>query len=394
MLKNSGKEPVLNHNQSVSLHQDINNADATNALHVHNNITSKQKRMSHKQKQNLPLEKTSSEKVVSTTSTALKVENETVVDVTLSSGIVTNEVGSVCGSDLPMNSASVVESSVSLKKKNIRNSKNKQKVEESSSLAAQPSTVPKETNLSKSPVESDKSRASDFELDQGSLQPAPLSKDPNQFSEQHRYLANEESHGRMNSQWKSQHSRRMPRNMQANRLAEKSHGTDAVMWAPVKPQNKSEIMDESSEKSKTEAVNPVKSEQQVHNLKNKRAEMERYIPKPVAKEMAQQGNIQQVASSSSQAPTDDSIGRVDSGSQGPQVIQHTNLVFGKVGSGMESKNRDARHSKQGKAHGSWRQRNLTESTNVHEVHNKGTMIQTLNQMFRDQQSIIMIRSLK
>ncbi|RDX81822.1 Protein MODIFIER OF SNC1 1, partial [Mucuna pruriens] len=366
MIKNSGKEAVLNHNQSVALHQDINNADATNALLVHNNATSKHKRMSHKQKQNLPLEKISSEKVVSTTSTALKVENETKVDVSPSSGIVTNEVGSAGGSDLPLNSAGVVESSVNLKKKNIRNTKNKQKLEESSSLAALPLTIPKETNLSKSSVESDKSKASEFELDQGSLQPSPLSKDPNQFSEQPRYLGNEESHGRVNSQWKSQHSRRMPRNMQANRPAEKSHGTDSVMWAPVKPQNKREIMDESSEKSKIEAVNPVKSEQ--HNLKNKRAEMERYIPKPVAKEMAQQGNIQQVASTSSQAPTDDSIGRVDSGLQGPQVIQHTNLVVGKVGSGMESKNRDGKHTKPGKAHGSWQQRSLTESTNVHEVH--------------------------
>ncbi|KAL5186316.1 Protein MODIFIER OF SNC1 1 [Glycine soja] len=362
-LKNSGKEPVLNH-QAVALHQDINNAGATN---VHNYVTSKQKRMNYKQKQNLPLEKTSSEKVVSTTSTALKVENETRVDVSLSSGGVTNDVGSACGSDLPMNSAALVESSVNLKKKNIRNGKNKQKHEESSSQAALPSAIPKESNLSKSSVESDKSKASDFELDQGSLQPAPLSKDPNQFSEQHKYLANEESHGKMNSQWKSQHSRRMPRNTQANRPAEKSHGTDAVMWAPVKPQSKSEIMDELSEKSKVEAVDPVKSEQQVHNLKNKRAEMERYIPKPVAKEMAQQGNIQQVASSSSQAPTDDSIGRLDSASQGPQVIQQTNLVVGKVGSGMESKNRDGRHTKQGKAHGSWRQRNITESTNVHDV---------------------------
>ncbi|KAK7389093.1 hypothetical protein VNO78_23925 [Psophocarpus tetragonolobus] len=354
-LKTTGKEPVLNHNPAVALHLDINNVDATNALHV------------HKQKQNLPLEKTSSEKVVSTTtSTALKVDNETRIDASLSSGV-KNEVCSAGGSDLPMISAAAVDSSSNVKKKNIRNGKNKQKHEENSSQATLPLIVQKETNLSKGSVESDKSKASDIELDQGSLKPAPLSKDPNQFSEQHRYLSNEESHGRMNSQWKSQHSRRMPRNMQINRPAEKSHGTDSVMWAPVKQQNKSEIMDESSEKSKIEAVNPLKSEQQVHNLKNKRAEMERYIPKPVAKEMAQQGNIQQVASSSSQAPTDDSTGRVDSGSQGPQVIQHTSVV-GKLGSGIESKIRDGRHTKQGKAHGSWRQRNLTESANLHEVH--------------------------
>ncbi|BAT76065.1 Protein MODIFIER OF SNC1 1 MODIFIER OF snc1, 1 [Vigna angularis] len=363
-LKSSIHEPILKQNQVVALHHDINNADATNPLHAHNNVASKQKRMNYKQKQNLPFEKTSSDKVVSTTSTALKVENEARIDVSLSSGGVTNEISSVCGSDLPMNSAAVVESSANPKKKNIRNSKNKQKHDESSTQAVL--LIPKETNLSKSSVEGDKSKASDFELEQGVLQPAPLSKDPNQFPEQHRYSSNEESHGRQNSQWKSQHSLRMPRNMQTNRPAEKSHGTDAVMWAPVKPQNKSEIMDELVDKSKTEAVNPVKNEEQVHNSKNKRAEMERYIPKPVAKEMAQQGNILQVASSSNQSLTNDSIGRVDSGSQGPQVIQHTNTVVGKVGSGMESKIRDGRHTKQGKAHGSWRQRNITESTNVHD----------------------------
>jgi len=363
-LKISGKEPIVKHNQVVVLHQDINTADDTNLLHAHNNVASKQKRMSYKQKQNIPSEKASSDKVVSTTSTAPKVENEARLDVSLPSGGVTNEVGSACVSDLPISSAAVVDSSANLKKKNIRNSKNKHKHEEISTQAVLP--IPKETNVFKSSVESDKSKASDFALDQGVLQPAPLSKDPSQFPEQHRYSANEESHGRTNSQWKSQHSRRLPRNMQANRPAEKSHGTDAVMWAPVKPQNKSEIMDELVENRKTEAVNPVKNEQQVHNLKNKRAEMERYIPKPVAKEMAQQGNILQVASSSSQGLTDDSIGRVDSGSQGPQVIQHTNPVVGKVGSGMESKIRDGRHTKQGKAHGSWRQRNLNESTNVHD----------------------------
>ncbi|XP_027329249.1 protein MODIFIER OF SNC1 1 isoform X2 [Abrus precatorius] len=365
--KISGKEPVLNHIQSVMVHQDVNSADASNVSQVHNNIASKQKRMSYKQKQNLPLEKISSEKVVSITSTAPKAENETVVDVSLSSGIVTPEVGSACGSDLPVNSAAVGESSANLKKKNNRNGKNKQKFDESSSSAAVPLAISKEANLSKSSVENDNFKASDFDLDQGSLQPATLSKDPNQFSEQHRYLANEESHGRMNSQWKSQNSRRMPRNMQANRTAEKSHGSDAVMWAPVKPQNKTEVVDESSEKSKFEAVNPLKSDQQVHNLKNKRAEMERYIPKPVAKEMAQQGNIQQqLVSSINQSPTNDSIGRVDSGLQGAQIAQHTNLVIGKVGSGMESKSRDGRHTKQGKAHGSWRQRNVTESTNAHD----------------------------
>ncbi|KAK7265665.1 hypothetical protein RJT34_33288 [Clitoria ternatea] len=361
---NSGKEPVLNHDRSVAFHQDVNSAEATITSQVPNYVASKQKRASYKQKQSLLLEKTSSEKVVSTTSAAPKLENEAVVDASLSSGVVTNEVGSAA--DLAMNSATVAESSVNLKKKNSRNGKNKQKFEENSSPASV-LAIPKEASLSKSSVEIDKPKASDFELDQGSLQPGPLSKDQNQFPEHNIHLANDDSHGRMNSQWKSQHSRRMPRNSPANRPAEKSHGSDAVLWAPVKSQNKAEFMDDFSEKSRVEAVNPVKSDQQVYNLKNKRAEMERYIPKPVAKEMAQQGNVQQLlASSISQAPTDDIIGRVDYGSQPPQITQHTNLVVGKMGSGMESKSRDGRHTKHGKAHGSWKQRNLTEPTNVHD----------------------------
>ena len=91
------------------------------------------------------------------------------------------------------------------------------------------------------------------------------------------------------------------------------------MWAPVKPPNKG-ILDESSEKSKIEAIVPAKSDQQVHNLRNKRAEMERYIPKPVAKEMAQQESSQQMVSSISQAPV------LRLGAQGREIDEHGNVV--------------------------------------------------------------------
>ncbi|OIW17736.1 hypothetical protein TanjilG_29086 [Lupinus angustifolius] len=357
--KNSVEEPVLIQN----LPQDANSADAMNALQLHNTIASKQKRMSYKQKQSISSERKMSEKVVSTTSAAQKFETGKVVDFTVPSGNVTNEVSSTCGLDLSGNSSAIVEPSVYQKKN--RNDKNKHKVEESSSLSTP--LAPKEPNILKISVESDKPKAPDFELDQGSFNPASLSKDSNLFSEQYRHLANEESHGKMNSQLKSQHSHRTPRNLQTNRPAEKSHGSDAVMWAPVKPQNKIEVMDEPSDKSTSEAVNTVKSGPHVHNLKNKRAEMERYIPKPVAKEMVQQGSTQQVVSSISQADADEDVRRDVSGSQSPQTVQHTNSDFGKVGSRVESKNRDGRHTKQRKARGSWQQRNLTEPTNVHDM---------------------------
>lgn len=350
-VKNADKEPVLNHNKSATLFHNVNYADATNALQVHNNVTSRQKRAGYKHKNNLSQEKTLN---VSTTSNVPKVENHTVAHVNVSSGIAagTNEVISTFSSGLPMNSTSTVESPVNQKRKNSRNSKNKQKVEEPLSVAALPSATAKEVNLSRSSVEN-KARK-DVELDQGSDQ---------------RYIENEEPYGRMNGQLKSQHSRRMPRSLQANRQSEKSHGCDVLMWAPVKPPNNIEILDESSEKSKTEAIVPAKSDQQVHSLKNKRAEMERYVPKPVAKEMAQQGSLQQVVPSISQVPADDCVERVDSGPHGPQNTRHAISGVGKMGSVMESKNGDSRQSRawKGKAHGSWRQRNSIESNDMHDM---------------------------
>lgn len=60
----------------------------------------------------------------------------------------------------------------------------------------------------------------------------------------------------------------------------KSEMHKQVHWH--EPPNKG-ILDESREKSKVEAIVPAKSDQQVHNLRNKRAEMERYISKPAFK---------------------------------------------------------------------------------------------------------------
>ncbi|KAL5099790.1 hypothetical protein RYX36_004117 [Vicia faba] len=89
--------------------------------------------------------------------------------------------------------------------------------------------------------------------------------------------------------------------------------------------------------------------------------------------MAQQGGLQQMVSSASQAPTDDYVEIVDSGPQGPQITQHAISGVGKVGSAMESKNGDSRQTRawKGKAHGSWRQRNSTESNDVHDMQDGG-----------------------
>ncbi|KAI5412631.1 hypothetical protein KIW84_057327 [Lathyrus oleraceus] len=227
-----------------------------------------------------------------------------------------SESTTVLGESGNANSSVLPNDNGNQKKKNNRNKKNKQKVKDISFLPALQTAILKDAGLSTSSVEN-KPRE-DIELDQGSLQSSSLYKDPNQYSEQ-KYSEIEESHGKMNNLLKSQHSRRMPRNMQANRIIEKSHGSDALMWAPVKPPNKG-ILDESSEKSKIKAIVPAKIDQQVHNLRNKRAERERYIPKPVAKEMAQQESSQQMVSSISQAPV------LRLGAQGREIDEHGNVV--------------------------------------------------------------------
>ncbi|MFS7971741.1 putative protein modifier of SNC1 1 [Helianthus anomalus] len=95
------------------------------------------------------------------------------------------------------------------------------------------------------------------------------------------------------NQHKPQHSRRMPRNPQANKF----HVGEVAIWAPVRAQTKEETMqDDVALPEKT--VNSGQT-----NLKSKRAEMERYVPKPVAKELAQQGSVIQSTTPSSPKKT-------------------------------------------------------------------------------------------
>ncbi|KAI3765850.1 hypothetical protein L2E82_15896 [Cichorium intybus] len=99
---------------------------------------------------------------------------------------------------------------------------------------------------------------------------------------------------------KGQHSRRMPRQPN-NRPADRFHGNDGVMWAPVRSQNKEERGDEQDDV----AVQAKSSNSVQNNLKSRRAEMERYVPKPVAKELAQQVTTNQQSSTPSSPVLED-----------------------------------------------------------------------------------------
>jgi hypothetical protein len=360
------KESIVIHDQLEPLLQDVSHADADhpdNAPQIHDSRASKQKRVSYRQKQNGPMGKTSNDKLSSSTTEAPKNVTDIAANAPVSlEGV--NKLASNSESTLPINPTAMVESSVNHRRKN-RNGKNKNKMDDASTLAVVTPTLSKESAAAlDTSAESGKS-ASESLLDPSSFQPQTDSRDGNQSMDQRTSSPNEEAHGRVNNQWKVQHFRRMPRNPQANKSTEKFPSGDAVVWAPVRSHSKIEAADEATQKNVADAINaPMKSDQQVqNNARTKRAEIERYIPKPVAKEMAQQGSSpQSVAPLINQITPDETAGKPESGSPSVESSQTSSTGMGKVGSTLEAKNGDGRQNKSGKMHGSWRQRGSAEST--------------------------------
>lgn len=340
------KEQVVAHNQLRSSEQEVSISDAAqnkNAFEVNGGGASlKHKRTGNKQKLNMPSEKT--EKLPHLTKES---KGQTVV---AEIHTVVTEILSVV--EEPSNSIKdpVAESSTHARKKNNKSGKNRHKVEETSISTSSPQ-VSEEANPT---TECDKLKASQSVMDPPS-DSQPPNRDENQFREQLHMLPVVEAKG--NGQWKSQHSRRMPRNAQ-NRPGEKVHGSDSVIWAPVRSVNKCEVTDEAVQKNEAEGVvSSVKTDNQMLNIpKYKRAEREIYVPKPVAKEMAQQGTIHQDIFSMNPAPDDN---KEDSSSQSSDNTRPA-AAGGNVGFSTDHRNGDGRHHKQSKAHASWRLRGATE----------------------------------
>lgn len=312
MSENVQLEPVVPHTASA--------ADPRAATQVNEGNTSRHRRMGYKLRHNISQGGNLTEKSVTLSSTEAQ-KNNTDVPVNATTEVVAGEVGPSRELSLPMDPNILTESSAHQKKKNSRSNKNKHRSDDVPSVTA---LVPKETNSEKASVESGKLGFSELESDLSSIQ----------SSEQQRtLLPNEEPSGRANSQWKSQHTRRMPKSQQANRNTEK----DAVMWAPVRSDKKAEFMDEASNRTIPDTVIATEKVDNVipNNPKSKRAEMERYVPKPVAKEqLAQQTLLDETVESS-----------------------HTvNLTIGNIICTVEPGNVNDKQKKQSKAHGSWQQR--------------------------------------
>ncbi|KDP31066.1 hypothetical protein JCGZ_11442 [Jatropha curcas] len=369
-------ETVVVHEQSKPFQQDVNNAIAvqrSSTPRVHDSSVSKQKRMNYRQKQNSSLEKNSNEKLAaSSAAEASKSHTDMASDATISPEHVADEIASNSESNLPSDPSVTVDSSVHHRRKN-RNGKNKYK-DELSAAETLPSVIPNDTTTLDTSVESVKPKSSESMSDRSSVRSPTELNAANQSSELRSSLANEETHIRVNNQWRSQHSRRIMRNTQSNKSFEKSQSGDAVVWAPVRSQNKTDVSDEASQNTSVEAVvSSSKSDQQVqNNPRNKRAEMERYIPKPVAKELSQQVNSHQVVVSlSNQITSDVTAERPETGSLNAEISQTSGTASVKVSSSMEARTGDVRQSRSGKVHGSWRQRGAAESnTNMSRSYQK------------------------
>lgn len=174
-------------------------------------------------------------------------------------------------------------------------------------------------------------------------------------------LPSEESQSKVSNQWKPHPSRRIPKNQQAHRFTDKHHGSDTVVWAP-----KAKGSDEVSQTSVQESANSLKGNNVAQNsLKGKRAEMERYVPKP---QLAQQGSAPPFSSSVSSSRSNEGAGEEQSGSAISANLHPLSSATENVRSNLEINVGDSSHNKNRKDHGTWRQRGPTDSSQMKGVH--------------------------
>ncbi|XP_058078272.1 protein MODIFIER OF SNC1 1-like [Magnolia sinica] len=263
------------------------------------------------------------------------------------------------------------------KKKNNRIAKNRHKPDEPLPLTDFPSSAPTEGYPAKASIQSGTPKSPETVAVGSSVQAEALSEVVKGLDSQDEVVVSaeqgwlrpiEETHGRADNQWKSQPHRRVSRNAQSSRPAEKFHGNEgAAIWAPVRPTNKGEPLEESGENINADSGHSSGKNVpgvQSNSMKGKRAEMERYVPKPVAKELSQQENSQLPLASSAQAIADVGMVKTEHGSQSTKSSGLDSLVFGKAGHAAEAKNVEVKHIKNGKTHASWRQRGPAESSVV------------------------------
>jgi len=345
--------------QSLSVEQET---DATSKItlgttsYVQHNTIAKQKQVGYRKKHSNPHENNMGGKQITPSGTrSPKDTSKIAVNASRNDTLPNSE-------DLP----------VQYKKKNNRSARNTytNKLDEgltSSNLASSPHT---ERSSEKLHAESGKTKPS-TSVEETISVPSERSNEtvgtPDMPVNQGLSETTDEGCGRVSNQWKPHPQRKTVRNPQPNKPVSKYHVTEAVMWAPVKPSSKNETSDEVNENSMSEPTKPSgKSGNDLQNgLKAKRAEIDRYVPKPAAKELSQQANSQQTPPALNQAASGDMTGKFDTGS--PSVVSGRldGPIVGKAAASSDNRNgENLKHSKNGRTGASWCQRSSAESPPV------------------------------
>ncbi|KAI4342530.1 hypothetical protein MLD38_027150 [Melastoma candidum] len=242
----------------------------------------------------------------------------------------------------PTNPQDVVETTVHQRKKESRTVRTKQRVDNVSPASVSVDVV-NEASRASTRDENGMLKSLNPDLESKFIQQLPDSKDLKESTEHPLATSTVNTQVRFSFHGGSQHPRGTPRNQQTNKLSEKMHGSDAVMWAP-RSQNKVEAAVQTNDGTPAEEPNSsLKNDTGQKNAKHKRTEMERYIPKPVAKEMAQQGYASQAV------PLNSKSGLVEETLQGASSVSRS----------IENARRSS---------GSWRQRSPKESMPERESH--------------------------
>lgn len=313
---------------------------------------SKQKRLGYKQKQNIVSDKKME-------GNSFPVATTEVFDVVPRLEVVNEGILSH-NSDMPATSSVSTESTF-MKRKNNRNGKKKHKVEETTTMNATRVAFGKETKSGDEPIETGWARAAEIELGPVSVPSLDIKVSGNS-SEQISSLTNEESQSRAKNNWKSQHLRKTQRNSLVNKPAEKFPGSNAVIWAPIHPQQKADISrGVGSQNTVPEFGTSSKSLHQGQiSSKSKRVELERYVAKPIVKEMTEQIISKNLIT----APelSENVLQKENRGGEGTATFQPSGSTTGKSGSPSKSKHGNGRQGKYGREHGSWHQRGSAACT--------------------------------
>ncbi|KAG9439995.1 hypothetical protein H6P81_020160 [Aristolochia fimbriata] len=343
MFKEAPVDALLNPVQvsisSVPLGEDVNSTEFVvqrSPSQLHDNVSPKQKQVGYRRKQNDSREKNLDNKSITLADSK---------DHAITSSLIN-----------PANTNALEDTSTQHKKKHSRNGKNKLKLEEGSSDAGILAQAPLEGVSAKLHVESGKLKPALPVLFESGADMVKVNLEGQRpcdvVSESQGLIQLEETHGnRGNQQWKPHPNRRMSKSTQASRPMDKFHGSESVVWAPVKPTSKQETPEEASLAESYNQFSGISADGISTNLKSRRAEIERYVPKPVAKELSQQSNSQQPPHTvvSPQAAFEE-VART-SGSD----------VIGKVRT-LDTKNGESKNNKHSKAHISWRQRSVVDAS--------------------------------